>query len=497
MYSILYHKNNNIIFSFYVLTVSFLMKKSINYIVLPFKKTNIPFNISNETIDNPIEDFLSKININKIYTQISFGAPSKSIDFYFSMNEYITSINLNSCLKYSKSSYTPLSSKKYKNIQKEKNSILSNEKCSIYKDLDLTENITFNTFEFFLINNSSKQKNNILIEKNKYCGEIGLRRFSDNSILDKESFIYNLKKNNIINSYSWGIFFFNPENLNKIDDDTQGKYDGFFIAGIISDDNIDIFDSNFVCTIYAEEDSLYWTLNFDRIFYYEKINDTIDYISTNNTRVELIIDLNYIICDEYYYKDIKTIYFKKFFDNNTCHEEILFKEGEGYTHMIICELSFRNYQKSFPSIYFYSEQLCFAFNLNHDDVFFEYKNKIYFLVAYKDSIKNYWKLGNIFLKKYPFVFDYDKKIISYVHLKKVWSPKKNNTKDKIKNKNNNNKIFKNFKEYSLIVLLVIGIFIGLFIGKRIWNKNNKLKANELEENYKHIVNENNKIDKLY
>ena len=124
--------------------------------------------------------------------------------------------------------------------------------------------------------------------------------------------------------------------------------------------------------------------------------DRTEYISTNNTRVELIIDLNYIICDEIYYRDIKNIYFKKYFDNNTCYEEKQFKEGEGYTYMIICELSFRNYKKTFPNIYFYSEQLFFAFNLRQDDVFYEYNNKIYFLVVYKDSIKNYWKLGNIF-----------------------------------------------------------------------------------------------------
>ena len=64
--------------------------------------------------------------------------------------------------------------------------------------------------------------------------------------------------------------------------------------------------------------------------------------------------------------------------------------------MIICELSFRNYKITFPNIYFYTEQLFFAFNLRQDDVFYEYNNKIYFLVVYKDSIKNYWKLGNIF-----------------------------------------------------------------------------------------------------
>ena len=140
--------------------------------------------------------------------------------------------------------------------------------------------------------------------------------------------------------------------------------------------------------------------------------------------------------------------------------------------MIICNINFKDCQKSFPNIYFYSEQLFFAFSLYSEDVFFEYNNKIYFLIVYKDSIKDYWKLGKIFLKKYPFMFDYDKKIISYVHLKKVWNQKKNTKKKKpnLNNDRNNNKKINNIKEYILLVLLVVGIFIGLYFGKRIWNK---------------------------
>ena len=80
--------------------------------------------------------------------------------------------------------------------------------------------------------------------------------------------------------------------------------------------------------------------------------------------------------------------------------------------MIICDISFKNYQNSFPGVYFYSEQLFFAFNVYPEDVFYEYNNKIYFLIIHKDSITNFWRLGKIFLKKYPFMFDYDKKIIT-------------------------------------------------------------------------------------
>jgi hypothetical protein len=237
---------------------------------------------------------------------------------------------------------------------------------------------------------------------------------------------------------------------------------------------------------------------FDRIFYYEKVNDTFEYLYTNNTRVEYIIDLNYIISDEQYYIELKKVYFQKFFDNNTCHEEKSYKEGEGYTYMIICDISFKNYQNSFPGVYFYSEQLFFAFNLYPEDVFYEYNNKIYFLIIHKDSITNFWRLGKIFLKKCPFMFDYDKKIISYVHLNRTWQPKKNEKKKQEKNENNENnekggsgenetKNFGNIKDIILIILLIIGILFGIFLGKRIWNKKQKLKANELEEeNYQYI-----------
>ena len=107
----------------------------------------------------------------------------------------------------------------------------------------------------------------------------------------------------------------------NIDDEAQREYDGLFIAGATQDDSIEIFDTEFMCSVYAEEDSIYWSFYFDRIFYYDQINNTIEYVSTNNTKVEIIIDLNYVISDELYYKDVKNIYFKKYFENNTCYDK--------------------------------------------------------------------------------------------------------------------------------------------------------------------------------
>ena len=458
-----------------------LLKISKTYIILPFKTTNILPNDNNFKNENHIEQFLSMINKQKIYTSISCGTKQNTIDFLFSMDQYISTINKNI---YENNFYNRIS----QNLNKISDG-LHIEKCSIYNDLNLTENITINSLLFY---KSEIENKDFIKEKNidnKYCGIIGLSRYPWNSNYNFKSFIYNLKNNNYINSYSFGFFFFDENNQQKIEYDNQETYDGFFIAGITPDENIDIFETNLMSNAYAEEGSLNWVINFERIFYYENINDSLEYIEINNTKVEFIIDLNYIISDEEYYQGIKKYYFQKFFDNNTCYEEKSRYNGE-YIYMIICKLIFKNNMKNFPSLYFYREQLFFAFNLNYEDLFYEYNDKIYFLILRKEHINNYWQLGKIFLKKFPLIFDYDKKIVSYVYLKKYWNPTKSKKNDNRVMKDINSKNKNINKGIILYILLIIGIIIGIFIGRIIWNKNKKLRANELEEKFKYLDNEN-------
>ena len=140
--------------------------------------------------------------------------------------------------------------------------------------------------------------------------------------------------------------------------------------------------------------------------------------------------------------------------------------------------------KYFPNLYFLSRKLSFIFELNYNDIFLEQNNKIYFLIIGKDMYKSVWKFGKIFMKKYPFIFDQDRNTISFVHLDKFDKKPNNNQVNNVENKNKNfiHRIFECF----LYSLLFIGILIGIFIGKRIWNKHRKLKANELEEKFVYI-----------
>ena len=185
-----------------------LFQSSKTYVVLPFKTTKIlPNNIISKN-ENHIEQFLPIINNSKIYTSISCGIPPNAIDFLFSMNQYITSISKNN---YQNNFYNK-NSEYFNKINDE----LYIEKCSIYNDLNLTENITINSLLFYSDENENKdfiqERNN----DNRYCGVIGLSRYPLNSNYNFKSFIYNLKNNNYINSYSFGFFFF--EDQQKIKD---------------------------------------------------------------------------------------------------------------------------------------------------------------------------------------------------------------------------------------------------------------------------------------
>ena len=87
------------------------------------------------------------------------------------------------------------------------------------------------------------------------------------------------------------------------------------------------------------------------------------------------------------------------------------------------------------------------------------------------------------MKKYPFIFDQNKKTISFVKLDKFV-----NEINHQKNKSKNNYSIKKLRDSFLYSLLFIGIIIGLFMGKRILNKHRKLKANELEERFEYVSN---------
>ena len=100
-------------------------------------------------------------------------------------------------------------------------------------------------------------------------------------------------------------------------------------------------------------------------------------------------------------------------------------------------------------------------------MFLKTKDKLFFLIIFRiNSNYFYWEFGEIFFKKYQFIFDEEKGIIGFYNSKK--------------------KIAINYSKIFIFLLFIFIIILILFIFKIIMNKQRRLRANELEENYDYI-----------
>ena len=482
-------KEHIIMLYLYILIILTLINNANNYIILPFKSNNIEISFNDDAFDK-VKDFLSEMNKNQLFTLIPFGNPQKYIEFYFTMEKTIYSVLSNFCPEGTFSSYSPHFSKTFKNLSKEAFSFdtitdgfRAEDNCSFYTDFNLTESKIIDSFEFIIGNNSSPGYKNM--EPDKFCGSLGLVKNPNEHYLFAKNFICYLKEERIINSYSWGIFFFDKEKSYNIDYNIQNEYDGFYIAGISEDDYLNIFKTTNITKTYSSKTNNFISVN--KIFFYDSPKNKTEYLISNDTTFELVLDNNYIIVGIEYYEKIKEIFFNKYLENKMCYENTTVKINEIRYYMIICDSSFKSNLKKFPTLYIYSNDFSFTFNLDYNDAFFELNNKIYFLFIGKGVSDSNWILGKSFMKKYPFIFNQDQKTIQFVHLDKYGDQNQN---EKAKEENNSS-FWKKIRIYFIILLIIIALVIGVFIGKIIW-KIRKKRCNELDENFEY--KSNNDID---
>ena len=152
-------------------------------------------------------------------------------------------------------------------------------------------------------------------------------------------------------------------------------------------------------------------------------------------------------------------------------------------------LSFNEIKENFPILYFKQNEFDFIFELRHHDLFIQIGDQIFFLIVFnKNNPTSSFLLGNVFLKKYFFSFDYNsQKIMFYKN---------------IKTKNNGKEIYEPndllwYNSTKIIVFLIFFIFvvgiIGFYFGKRFYKKR-KLIANELEDQFEYKSPLNKKND---
>jgi hypothetical protein len=221
------------------------------------------------------------------------------------------------------------------------------------------------------------------------------------------------------------------------------------------------------------------------------------------------------VCNKEYYNNIKKQYFNKYLDNKICQERFSSLIYMANQYLIVCDLSIKEDLNNFPNLYLNYKQLNFTFNLDYKDLFFEFNDKIYFLIIYKDSFNTIWNFGSLLIKKYPFMFDQDRKTLYFIKLKKYENypiqPDKEKTdnttnpsdKDisKEESKENKESFWNKYKFYILLgclfIFLIVGAILGYIFGRKVWEKHRKARANELEDNFEYTdENDEGKFTKI-
>lgn len=475
-----------IILNFNIISIFLLLLNySNNYIVVPFNSDKLKREKDYQG-ENDINFFFEK---DKFFTLMPLG--NDYLELILSLDYYNFYIGKGLCRNNSLSTYNPSNSKSFKNLSDYihrvgniQNASYSMDKCLLFKDIQLYENITFDNLPFLYGTNPFFKE---IIDIDKICGIIGLRIEYNGASFTDLNFIKILKKNNFISSYTWSLIFFDGVlNNNTITNKYKlKKYEGVLICGIEEKNLKDLYSTEDIRTIKSKQ-IFNWGMMFSEIFFFDKNkNDKSNY----HSRVQMIFDtnINYILCDKYFFDILQKTVFKPYFIQGICY--INEKQKSKGNHIIICNKEFEKYMSSFPDLYFYSKEMNYTFILTSKELFCFYNNQINFLIIYQMYITGTWNFGNIFLKKYPFIFDYDKKTISFINI----------YNKEIKNKNSVSEGINIYKDILLkikYISIIIGIIIGLLIGKKLWDKNRKKRANELIDSFIYESNQKKTYIKL-
>ena len=418
-------------------------------------------NLTNSTTQIEILDYL-KNNIR--YNFIKIGEKSQKLPIILTSHDSFSIIKKNNC---------PIYSNYDVNISKtmEKYYIKSNDNFFYFKDYISFDDINKDIFFTFIHYNQTNS------EDNNNCGYIGLQNNLEEREEGKTNLFIQLKKMNIINK---SIYYFNYTENNEV----------ILNAGIepyelndtlYSEENMKILEVDEILDNEKKIENIgkyRWNLNISKVFYFRKlpIQSKIDpYVEISRLKTRrvgffqaLLVPEDILIKGPFEYQEqIEEDYFYDLFKDNIC-KKINFERK----YFFLCKKEYKNLiQTTFPSLYFFSEELNYIFELNFNDLFIEHGQYLIFAIyfdffqieIFEDAFLSEWFFGEAFLKKYSFSFDLDNGKIRFY--------KENAIKRKFNKKLEKKEEKKtNIKYYQLgigIIVVVLAIGIFAFINDRI------------------------------
>ena len=444
----------------------------LNIISFNSKKIVIPF----KTVQNTDSNFIKTLLQNQIYTQLEIGSAKQTVYLaisteadLFAVESYLINETFYSAEKstsYKNNTYMYY----YENYKRMKKGYILNDtfyfKDSISKkdNSKKYENIMFNYITELSPGYSGQDNGYIDNSINLISGIIGLQ--ITRKYLDREEiiFIKSLKNIEAIDKVVWSINYENDNEGYLI----LGEYPHQYDKKLKEADII-----NIGCITLDYE--YYWYFTFTDI----KIGEN---KMKNYRTAEYAPQLGLIIGTSEY-QEIITPYFDSLEQCSLI--EIEYKKLQYFYYECDKNVNLNDFE---PILFIHHGTSSCNFTLDKEDLFVDFNDKKYFLVVFKKATYNQrWVLGKPFVIKYKFAFDHDAKAMLFYQ-------KNNNSNNSDNNKKKNHLIF-----YIIISLLgIIVIVLGIFIGKYLFGKKKKKKANEMEDNmndeYQDSINENNNKD---
>ena len=452
-----------------------------NSIIFPFN--TIPLNelenisLYNESFSNNI---IRNLYENNIFINIKIGTPSQEIKLPININSddfFISKPDADFDRNYPKRNgdfYFNQSLSKTFDYQ------IGRKEETYYSHPHLS-NYVQDSFNFIFTKN---QKNEIKIENFKFLlayqiresehGVIGLKGYANN--IRRQDFLTSLKNYNLTNSYIWYLKYNNSKKGNLI----IGNFPHHDEYNNKNCKKNCIFKEKHFAKIYSNitKDSWrnQWGLNFKNILIQNNDHNENILIDCEKCKMaEFNPNLGIIKGSQKYEQIIKDNLFNKYITLNLCFKEIITinknYEENSYNYYYCNSSIYNNLKIEFNSIIFEHREFQTNYSLDFDDLFIQENEFIFFKIIFDDYYN--WIFGAPFLSKYLFSFNSDTKEIGFYS-------------ENILNENNNDNkfdIIQFIKIIGIIVLGIILIIIGIFIGKKLFGPKRKTRMNELEDNF--------------
>ena len=482
----------------FFLFISIFSKKNCA-IYLPFKVIELE---SNNYFMNP-SLIVKKWNNTLISSELLIGTPNQKIKVFLISNIYELNLFENMCDNPT-SFYNKEKSSTYnyiKNIKYLYNKILNcsiiSESICLYTDENQNNKIILDGFNIIY---SDNKKQDYKSNEKEYeylpntCLNIGFRPSQSISFGYDLNFVGQIKhhkihEKSIIKNYDFTFKYTNDDQGFLIIGEKPHEFDK---NNFHEEQYFSIGSKN---TKYTAD----WFLEFDKTYYTGiGINDNKEYNKEFYSDLSVKFDLNFglILGNTNYENCIKEDFFNSLINKHLCFSEEI--DNEYRIYYCNKKNSINYIEKYFPILKFCIKQLGFCFDFDYKDLFKEKDDRIYFLVYFKikdNQFSSRFVLGQILIKKYTLTFNYDTKLIGfYDKSKKIET---NNEKEK--KGDNNNTSNKTGTIIIFIISIIIFISIGFLLGKKIYERARKKKANELIDDFEyesHDINLNSKKNNL-